>query len=206
MANGKKKKKRNESLDFLSSQFYPQYQSSDTHPFGFVEQLANNEVRMRAGREIPDYMILDKHHDRGLYFGAKSYMHGEYVGKPQDFDGSVLVLGGPGSSKTRTILEPSTYTWVGHQVIIDVKPTSALINHCVRSCKLNERRIKVFSPANLGRHRYDPFSFIRFDGEDNISKNMKDLAMTLVSQLSNNDSVWSDSATTLLTAAMVLTV
>jgi hypothetical protein len=129
----------------------------------FVIPLLNNQEHIREGNDIPAYMILNKQQDSGFHFGIKNGLVNTYIGKPQNCDGHILIVGGPGSGKTTGLITPTLYTWKGHIVLVDVKPESDLLVQCQKASKLKNKRIFIFNPIN-GDCSYDLFSYPKLDG------------------------------------------
>ena len=164
----------------------------------FEQKLRLESEAVRMGN-IPDWMILDPLNDEGFFFGKASHVYGRYVGKPQDKDGHIIIIGGPGSGKTTALIVPSLETWKGHIVIIDVKPKSDLLKRCYRTGK----QVFVFNPHKNDASGYDPFALLRSDKKENLARNAKELALALIASiLGGTDRVWVQSAQNLLAGAI----
>ncbi len=191
-----KKKKKKHKKDALIS-YCSEIAVADTYP------LRQNPAFLR-GNAIPERMRLDLREDGGFHFGSSMGAESTYVGKPQDMDGHILVIGGPGSGKTRGIVIPSLYTWRGHTVVFNIKTRGSLLENCRKVSRITGRKLIVFSPLQKGGLRYDPFAFLASDNPNNLSRNAKDLAIALLPLAkSARDVVWTKAAQNLLTAAII---
>ena len=153
---------------------------------------------------IPSGMMLDRHQDGCFFFGTTGDCNDKYVGKAQDRDGHILIHGGPGSGKTSELIITSLGTWKGHIIVVDVKPKGDLLPECERLSRLSGKELKVFNPLKADSCGYDPFAFIRSDGKENLARNAKDLAISLIdSQPDNLNPVWVKSAQNLLAGVIV---
>lgn len=177
------------------------YKSHDDISYAFVEKVKSLESPACKGNNVPDSMLLELK-DSGFHFGRKSLTH--YVGKSQDTDGHILIIGGPGSCKTAGTIMPTLETWQGHIVVIDVKPKGDLLPHCERLSKISGRHVMVFNPHNKDSFSIDPYDLLRSDGKKNLAQNAKELALALITpQLEIGDTVWIKSAQNLLAGAII---
>jgi type IV secretory pathway TraG/TraD family ATPase VirD4 len=183
------KKKNNSDIDvkFLAEELLP----NDSPPA--LKKELTEKANLRKGI-VPDCMKLKPGVDGGFHFG-KMLGDPHYIGKQQDRDGHILIVGGPGSHKTSAFVIPSLETWKGHIVVIDVKPQSVLRKKCEQSGK----RVMVFNPLDDSCCSYDPYEFIRTDGADNLARNALDLAISLIPlPPDSRDTVWIKMAQNLL--------
>ena len=157
---------------------------------------------MSKGQIVPNQLKLDLYHESGFFFGTK-YERCEFVGKPADADGHILVAGTPGSGKTMGVAIPTLMTWKGIQIIIDVK--GDLHRHWLWLNRHTGKKVKVFSPAfPEGSCRYDPFLFLHHGGETNLAGNARDLALALMPLLPTiKDPVWVKAAQAYLTGVVI---
>jgi type IV secretory pathway TraG/TraD family ATPase VirD4 len=168
-----------------------------------AHQLMRNTAFLR-GNVIPDWMHLDLRQDGGFHFGLELSADSSYIGKPQDKDGHILVIGGPGSGKTHSIVIPTLYTWQGHTVIFDIKTRGNLLENCRKASRYTDKKLIIFSPAQKNGLHYDPFAFLDSDDPNNLPRNAKDLALALLPlSKSARDIVWTKAAQNLLTAAII---
>lgn len=179
---------------------YPPVIAPESLPVTFEKSLVNNQIEIREGNSVPEWMILDPLKDGGFHFGRKNLLGGNhYIGKPQDRDGSILIIGGPGSDKTSGLVIPTFATWRGHIVVIDVKPKADLLAQCERMSNSLGKPTLVFNPYKKDSCRYDPYSFISADGDENMARNCMELALNLIATVpGGNDRVWVASAQHLL--------
>lgn len=170
----------------------------------FEQQLIHGQA-VRTGDQVPKWMILDPLNSGGFHFGQKrAWNNRHFIGKPQGMDGHILINGGPGSYKTAGIVKPTLLTWMGHVVLIDIKPQSDLLAHCIQASKFIGKHIKIFNPTQTWSSCYDPYVFLRSDGEDNLSRNAKELAIALLPpQPEIREQVWRKAAQNILTAVII---
>ena len=86
--------------------------------------ILEHQRKMCRGVAIPKSSILEFGKHPGFFFGMKSesaLQSGEYIGKPIKRDSHVLVAGESGRGKTQCIVLPTMATWMGDQIILDVK-------------------------------------------------------------------------------------
>lgn len=170
-------------------------------PYTFGMQLSSMEIFERKADNVPEWMILDLQ-DGGFHFGRNDSTH--YVGKPPDRDGNIILIGGPGSGKTAGPVMKTLETWPWHIVVIDVKPKGDLLPHCERLSKISGKRVKVFNPHNKDSFAIDPYELLRSDGNENLARNAKELAMALITlQPEIRDTIWIKSAQNLLAGAII---
>lgn len=72
----------------------------------------NDQTSKRLGDNIPQYMQHSEKELAGFFFGIRKTNDGSmhYIGKPQNKDGHILVIGGPGSGKSSCIAIPTLTT------------------------------------------------------------------------------------------------
>ena len=83
-------------------------------------QNIDDQSSQRFGNDVPKYMVKTEKRDTGVFFGREANKQ-RYVGKPQDRDGHVLVVGGAGSGKSTCIAIPTLTTW-GGTIFVWVSP------------------------------------------------------------------------------------
>jgi type IV secretion system protein VirD4 len=200
----KKRKERKEKQCFNESTFlsicdgYSLSQiASPLHPSSvtYRDKLHENDF-------VPEYMEMNLHEDSSFFFGSKPYLgNGNFVGKPQKYDGHIMVVGGPGSCKTAGIVIPTMKTWKGIQVIVDVK--GGLENHWRALNRDSGKRLKVFDPINKHFCGFDPFAFLRLD-KTQIVNNIRELALLLLPMPpGTREPVWTTSSQNFLTGTLL---
>jgi type IV secretion system protein VirD4 len=130
-----------------------------------------------------------------------------YVGKSQNEDGHVLVVGGAGSGKSTCIAMPTLEKWGGTIFAIDIK--GELTEHWNRINDKN-RPTKIF---NLTKEKgvfstYDPFQFLKEDDEindgANLVQNVREIAHAIIPlPPDTKEPFWIQSAQHVLTAALL---
>lgn len=87
-----------------------------------IRKFVKGRENQSQGKAIPSFMAHKQIENANVFFGTRYTERGKiYVGKPQDVDGHVLVLGGAGSGKSSCIVIPSMGTWGGTFFAIDIK-------------------------------------------------------------------------------------
>jgi type IV secretion system protein VirD4 len=199
-----KKKKRKEN------NFSEPLWVTRVNPYGIPDHTLNHRTTplMRSSNYyndiyVPECMELSLHDDSGFFFGMKPYLgRGSYVGKAQNMDGHILVVGGPGSGKTEGVVIPTIMTWRGIQIIIDVKENLTTLWYALNRGR--GKRVKIFSPAVEGGSGYDPFMFPRSDAPENLINNIRDIALALLPiPLEAKDPIWPMLAQYLLTGTLI---
>jgi len=155
----------------------------------YFSKLQNEQTSIREGNNVPDNLLLP-YTNGGTHFGKrKGVREDKYVGKPQNLDGHVLVIGIPGSGKTTGIVLPTLVRWKDHIVAIDPKGDLS------RECKRKGLPFRLFNPYLKNSCTYDPFSLLRSDGDDKLAHNAKALALDLITiSPKSKDPVWTKAA------------
>ena len=169
----------------------------------FNQQLHKDKNILEDNINVPRELEMDLHEYSGFFFGMASDQT-KYVGKPADKDGHILVTGFPGSGKTMGLVIPTMKTWRGFQIILDVK--GDLYNYWKLLNQHSGKKIKVFRPDayNGSCCRYDPFAFLRHDGENNLAGNARDLALALIPLMpSVKDPIWIEAVQVFLTGVIL---
>lgn len=170
-------------------------------PFANLMSSINNPP-IRAGRNIPEKMLLEIE-ESGLYLGLESeYGKGYYVGKKAGDDGNILISGINGSGKSFILAKSVIETW--HEPFIALDCKGELSNHykTLRHKGLVKRDYMVFDPTNDGTH-YDPFSTLK-EEDKYFVENVREIAYTLIPMPPNSpDSYWINMARDLLSAIIV---
>ena len=105
----------------------------------------------------------------GAVFGR---LKGKWVCKPEDTDGHILVVGGPGSGKSAAVAIPTLLAWNSPIFAIDIKgELQEHTRHRRQSCK-------VFSLALPDGFGYNPFYLV--DDKRNLIQQIKDIAIALI--------------------------
>lgn len=166
--------------------------------------ILEHQREMCRGAAIPKSSILEFGKHPGFFFGMKSesaLQSGEYIGKPIKRDSHVLVAGESGRGKTQCIVLPTMATWMGNQIILDVK--GDLHDYWKQLNKNTGKRCIHFSLGEAGC-KYDPYAPLRHGGEENLAGNARDLAMALIPlSPSVHDPIWVQCAQNFLTGAII---
>lgn len=182
------------------------------------ENIIDDQSAQRSGDNVPKYMLHMNRQDAGVFFGTKNILWQEekyfglsqtdhtesyYVGKPQDSDGHVLVIGGAGSGKSTCIAMPTLESWAGTIFAIDIK--GELTEYWNE--KLAEKRpTKII---NLTKEKgdypgYDPFYFLRQSGDDDLVQNAREIAQAIIQIPPHTlEPFWLQAAQHVLTASLL---
>lgn len=170
-------------------------------------QVIEDQSVERLGMKIPQYMVHREKQNGSVSFGFSITNDGlSYIGKPQDKDGHVLVVGGAGSGKSSCIAIPTLRSWTGTFFAIDIK--GELLQNAAGFMK-SPFPVKVFSfskerEANLKYCRYDPFCLLREGNPDDLVQNAREIAQAIIPvPLNVREPFWCEAAQNVLTAAIL---
>jgi type IV secretion system protein VirD4 len=130
----------------------------------------------------------------GVFFGT----HGkQYVVKPEDVDGHVLVVGGTGSGKSSCVAIPTLRNWKGAVFAVDIKGE---LHENTRQYREN---IKLFDPQNKNNaYSYDPFVFL--NQSPNPAQEARAIAQAIIPlQPDAKEPFWVESAQIILTGSIL---
>lgn len=163
-----------------------------------------DESFKRQGYEIPRSMMQTGKEPEYFYFGEKLCQGGKFfIGKPQDVDGHILVLGGAGTGKSSCIAIPTLLTWRGPIFAIDIKGE---LTRGWKGYQQNaERPYKVFEfSCAEDSCRYDPFYFLRESDPNDLVQNAREIAQAIIPiQADMREPFWSQAAQNVLTAVIL---
>lgn len=164
--------------------------------FQFERDRFQEGAAARTGNSIPPSMILHPFDNPGFLFGKTVSNH--YVGKPQDKDGHIAVIGGSGSGKTTGIAIPTTYTWKGTIFSFDFK------GDLIKRAAKRSRKILYMLKKQVNSFWYNAYYILHRDGEENLVQNARELAQAIIPLPHNaNDPFWIESARNVLTGAII---
>ncbi len=126
---------------------------------GFVAKTDNTNITAQSHREVS-----------GFVFGKYK---GEYITKPEEADGHILVVGGAGSGKSSGIAIPTLKSWKGRAFVIDIK--GELYEKTIHN--RGQDKIRVFNPTDRHACNYDPYYILRHS--DDISADARELALSI---------------------------
>ncbi|MDE6760390.1 MAG: type IV secretory system conjugative DNA transfer family protein [Lachnospiraceae bacterium] len=192
----KRKFKDRENYLYLDNLLWSKlFQHSDMHSY------------VRLGDNIPSQNQLIVREDSGVFFGMKRELGSDYfVGKHQGDDGHILFVGGPGSCKTSGPVLMSLGTWDGRIIAMDIKGEGGdLVNPWFDFNRRKGKHLKIFNPTKEYCSRYNPYDFLKLDGEDNLIQNARDLALAILPTPPNvnENRVWIKLAQNLLTGVIL---
>ncbi|MCL2513993.1 MAG: type IV secretory system conjugative DNA transfer family protein [Oscillospiraceae bacterium] len=132
-------------------------------------------------------------HKQGVIFGK---WRGQYLVKPEQADGHVLVVGGSGSGKSSCVAIPTLRSWRGGVFAIDIK------GELYETTRHFRKNIKVFNPLDNNSCGYDPFYSLRHS--DNPAQGAGAIAEAVIPlPRDTKEPFWIESAQIILTGAIL---
>lgn len=169
-----------------------------------------DQTSERLGNNIPGYMVHPLKQNANFFLGTRIIGSNDgqprmaYIGKPQNVDGHVLVVGGAGSGKSSCIAIPTLATWGGTIFAIDIKGE---LSENWNSYQANWKRpMKVFkfSKWKGDGPNYDPFYFLRESDQDDLVQNAREIAQAIIPIPPNiQEPFWSQAVQNVLTAVIL---
>jgi type IV secretion system protein VirD4 len=131
---------------------------------------------------------------RGVFFGTQL---NNYIIKPEEVGGHVLVCGGTGTGKSSCVAIPTLRNWRGSVFAIDIKGELHANTHQYRE------NIRVFDPEDeKSRYCYDPYFFLK--ESNNIAPEAFVIAQSIMPISPDvHEPFWIESAHNLLTGAIL---
>lgn len=126
-------------------------------------------------------LLLQHGRDSGVFFGyATEYDDSRFVGMPEGSDGNLIVVGGNGSGKSRSIAMPTLATWNGAICATDIK--GELSKHYAQLLHQGfvTRQHITFDPTDPNSPSYDPFWWLLLDDDDNLVSNILDIVRAII--------------------------
>ena len=129
----------------------------------------------------------------GFVFGKHN---DNYVIKPEDKDGHILVVGGVGRGKSSCIAMPTLRAWKSPVFAIDIKGE---LSGYARKYRPSMR---IFNPQDKNAYGYDPFMFL--STSSNPAQEARAIAQAIIPlPPDTKDPFWIENAQTLLTGAIL---
>jgi type IV secretion system protein VirD4 len=130
---------------------------------------------------------------KGVVFGK---IGKNYITKPEDTDGHVLVIGGVGSGKSSCIAIPTLRVWNECVFAIDIK------GELHEQSETNRPNVKVFNPLDGSSYGYDPFYCLRTS--ENPTQEARAIAQAIIPlPPDTKEPFWVESAQGILTGAIL---
>lgn len=163
-----------------------------------------DESFKRLGKDIPSSMVQLGRGKGYFFLGKEHHRDGlPYIGKTQDVDGHILVLGGAGTGKSSCIAIPTLLTWQGPIFAIDIKGELTREWNSYWQKDGWPHKIFEFSCAE-GGCRYDPFYFLRESDPNDLVQNAREIAQAIIPiQPDTREPFWSQAAQNVLTAVIL---
>jgi type IV secretion system protein VirD4 len=154
----------------------------------------NAEQATHAAKNPPVNMKLASPEPHGIFFGTH---HNQYVVKPEETDGHVLVVGGTGSGKSSCVAIPTLRNWLGTIFAVDIK------GELYTNTRQHRRNIKLFDPENKNnRYIYDPYVFL--NQSTNPAQEARAIAQAVIPLPHDvKEPFWIESAQIILTGAIL---
>lgn len=180
---------------------------NDAEMAAVCSRFVEDQSQERLGVHFPAYMLHTEQQNANFFFGTR-YNHSTqemyFIGKPQDRDGHILVVGGAGSGKSSCIAIPTLGTWGGTFFAIDIK--GELSKNWTLVKKTNYP-VKVFDFSREKKSvtfRYDPFYLLREENQDDLVQNAREIAQAIIPIPPNvQEPFWSQAAQHVLTAVIL---
>ena len=180
---------------------------NDAEMAAVCSRFVEDQSQERLGVHFPAYMLHTEQQNANFFFGTR-YNHSTqemyFIGKPQDRDGHILVVGGAGSGKSSCIAIPTLGTWGGTFFAIDIK--GELSKNWTLVKKTNYP-VKVFDFSREKKSvtfRYDPFYLLREGNQDDLVQNAREIAQAIIPIPPNvQEPFWSQAAQHVLTAVIL---
>jgi len=129
----------------------------------------------------------------GFVFGKHN---GNYIVKPEDKDGHILVVGGVGRGKSTSVAMPTLRAWKSPVFAVDIKGELSAYASKYRPS------IKIFNPQDENAYGYDPYAFLRYS--NNPAQEARAIAGAIIPlPPDTKDPFWIENAQTLLTGAIL---
>ena len=161
------------------------------------DAAGNQEPEVSEGVIPPpemDVQALDGS-SHGFVFGRNLVNH-RLLGKSENKDGHILIIGGSGSGKSSCYAIPQIVSWNGRVFVIDPKGELA---KKAAFCRPNA---KIFNPAQSDSFGYDPYYLLA--ESDDLAQDAFEIAMSLIPKPENvRDPFWIDGAQNLFAGAIV---
>lgn len=169
-------------------------------------RFVEDQSMERIGVKFPEYMIHTEQQSTNFFFGTRYHRGTQktyFIGKPQDRDGHILVVGGAGSGKSSCIAIPTLGTWGGTFFAIDIKGELSDNWSRVRRSRYSTK-VFEFSREKGRGCRYDPFYLLRTSSEDDLVQNAREIAQSIIPVPPNaQEPFWSQAAQNVLTAVIL---
>lgn len=164
----------------------------------------NDQTSERLGDNIPQYMQHSEKELAGFFFGIRKANYGSmhYIGKPQNNDGHILVIGGAGSGKSSCIAIPTLATWNGAIFAIDIK--GELFEQYSRLNSKRPAKVFRFSRNTAENCSYDPFNLLHEGDPNDLVQNAREIAQAIIPIPPNiPEPFWCQAAQHVLTAVIL---
>lgn len=157
-------------------------------------------------KNAPNELLISCN-DGGVHFGRDPFEDSQcYVGKRQEDDGHILVVGTPGCHKTTGIILPSILTWKGTFMAVDIK--GDISDFCIRNGQKNALQVMILDFASDETEvHFDPFLLLRKGGKGELISNARELALSIIPTPNDiREPFWIQGAQNILTAIILYAV
>lgn len=170
----------------------------------FTDAVSQLNSSPKADGGIPKSLLLQEN-TPGFFFGKnRDSSEDFYVGKKQESDGHILVVGGSGSGKSSGIAMPTMYTWRGPMCVTDIN--GELSDHYRKLYEQGDvtRPYIRFDPDDFEGPSYDPLQLLIQDGEENLVSNVQELVLALLPvHPGDTQPFWAETERAVLEAAIL---
>lgn len=128
----------------------------------------------------------------GFVFAKTAF---SYVIKPEHEDGHILISGGTGTQKTKSVVIPSLISWRQRVFTIDMKGELAKRTNFIRPT------IKIFNPLDSSSYGYDPYYLLKTT--KNQAQAAREIALAIVPSEFGVDPYFAEGAQNILTGAVL---
>ena len=184
--------KHKHDFDYNSIRCYPDLLSD------FPQRIRNEEISCIP---IPKQLDLSQHHGHGIPFGTFDKIP---VGIAQGEEGNTVVIGGPGSGKSRYFAKSALKNFDGAICVTDVKGELSEYYKNLYEIGVVKRPYLIFDPVRENSIGYDPFFWLSQDDPNNLVGNLWEIIYALLpSPIYENEPFWTQSEQALLFAALL---
>lgn len=162
-----------------------------------ADAMRGNEEPDAAKGEYPDKVLTTSRagEPTGVIFGKNVYDN-KFISKPESEDGHVAVFGTTSSHKTSGVVIPTLLSWTGRVVVFDPK------GELYKKTAWKRPSARVFNPMDKEKGSgFNPFYVV--DRAKNKVDAVRAIALALIPTDPKQETVWTEGAQNLLTAAIL---
>lgn len=127
---------------------------------------------------------------KGIVLGK---MKNTLIEKPPNIDGHILIVGGSGMGKSKSVAIPTLMRWEGAAICVDIKGELS-----EKTAHLRPGKSYIFNPTLEDCHQYNPVQFVK------DSQGAQEMARVLMPEAKGaNDPFWNRTAQSIFSAALL---